>query len=116
MIAQMFDERPGQQGVFQARLALAARADDVDRTRIGPQLFAHRREIDKPGHERSLRLGRPQQGFRPVAGREYERAAFAIGRGKLSRRVAAIESRDLFGECHALARFVRLCRFWTVHR
>src|SRR5581483_2643881 len=72
--------------------AFGPRTHDMDRTRIGPQLFAHGAEVDERGHQPALRLGRPQQGPRAIARGQHDGRLLAGGSGVLARRVAAVEA------------------------
>src|SRR5208282_3436304 len=65
-LAKEIDQRARQQRVFQGDLAAGAGTDDVDRTRILPQLFADGAVIDETGYQAASRLGGPEECLRAV--------------------------------------------------
>src|SRR6516164_1470514 len=91
-IAQVIDERAGQQGVFERNFAVRARADDMNRTRILPKLFADRAEIDKAGDQGAVGLRSAKQRAGAIGRGQYQgRLATELGR-VFSRRIAQIET------------------------
>src|SRR5262249_9666463 len=95
-LGQEVDEGAGQQGVLQGDAAGVAGADDMNRTPVEPQLFAHGAEIDEGADQHAGRLRGPQQGAGAVAGGQHQRAAAADGGRAFAGRVGQLEAGQRF--------------------
>ena len=91
---QLLSQGTGEQGIFQADLAIGSRADAVDRAAVGLERFERRLAVDERGNQDLLRLGSGGDGAGAVGRRHHHRPPRAELRRATRWRIADVEAAD----------------------
>src|SRR5262245_6728636 len=94
LVVEEIDQGTGQQRVLERDVAVGAGADDMNRTRLVSQLFAHGTVVDERGDERTSGDDTAQQGAGAVGRGQHQGDAAAGPWREAARRIAQVEAGD----------------------